>query len=123
MLQNSNQGLTNTFTEAGGNNIFRNTGLWFKDTEGYEFWQGNAEKTTNEEATNRTSILLQNGSFIQEQEVANGNYSISFYYRKLIELANASVLINDVEYSLDSLEFKQFYTGEKDEENLSKMFQ
>lgn len=117
LLQNSQTGITNTFSEAGGNNIFRNTGLWFKDEEGYEFWEGNAEKTTNDLASNKTSILLQNGSFIQEQEVSNGNYSISFYYRKLIELANASVLINDVEYLLDSLEFKQFYTGKKDEES------
>lgn len=117
LLQNSQTGITNTFSEAGGNNIFRNTGLWFKDEEGYEFWEGNAEKTTNDLASNKTSILLQNGSFIQEQEVSNGNYSISFYYRKLIELANASVLINDVEYLLDSLEFKQFYTGQKDEES------
>ena len=117
LLQNSQKGITNTFSEAGGNNIFRNTGLWFKDEEGYEFWEGNAEKTTNDLASNKTSILLQNGSFIQEQEVSNGNYSISFYYRKLIELANASVLINDVEYLLDSLEFKQFYTGKKDEES------
>ena len=61
-------------------------------------------------------MLLQNGSLIQEQEVSNGNYSISFYYQKLNELANASVVINDVEYPLDSLSIKQFYTGEKDNE-------
>lgn len=116
LIQNSQTGLTNTFSEAGGNNIFRNTGLWFEDDEGYEFWQGIANKKTNDQATNQVSILLQKGIFIQEQEVSNGNYTVSFKYRKLIELANASVLINDVEYQLDNLEFKEFYTGEKDEE-------
>lgn len=116
LIQNSQTGLTNTFSEAGGNNIFRNTGLWFEDEEGYEFWKGTANKKTNDQATNQVSILLQEGSFIQEQEVSNGSYTVSFKYRKLIELANASVLINDVEYQLDNLEFKEFYTGEKDEE-------
>ena len=30
LLQTAESGITNTFSEAGGNNIFRNTGLWFK---------------------------------------------------------------------------------------------
>ena len=61
-------------------------------------------------------MLLLNGEVYQEQEVPNGNYAISFMYQKLNELANASVLINDKEYQLDSTELKQFYTGEQDNE-------
>ena len=61
-------------------------------------------------------MLLQNGTLEQEQEVPNGYYSISFYYQKLNQLCNASVVINDVEYPLESMEVKQFYTGEKDNE-------
>lgn len=122
LIQNAETGVTNTFSEAGGNNILRNTGLWFKNTakdaeeSPYEFWTGIAKEGKNNNATNYKTILLQNGSFIQEPVVPNGNYSISFYYKKLIELANASVVINDKEYSLDSLEVKQFYTGEQDSE-------
>lgn len=84
--------------------------------EGYEFWEGNVAKGRNDKAVGYTSLLLQNGSFSQKQEVPNGNYSISFYYQKLNALANASVVINDKEYLLDSLSVKQFYTGEQDSE-------
>lgn len=119
LVANAETGVTNTFSEAGGNNILRNTGLWFEsnDTDNpYEFWLGKAKRGNNDNSTNYKTILLQNGSFIQEQEVPNGNYSISFYYRKLISNAVASVVINGKEYPLDSLETKQFYTGEQDSE-------
>lgn len=119
LIQNAETGVTNTFSEAGGNNVLRNTGLWFEsnDTDNpYEFWSGVAKEGRNDNATNYKTILLQNGSFSQEPVVPNGNYSVSFYYKKLIELANASVVINDIEYPLDSLSVKQFYTGEQDSE-------
>lgn len=82
----------------------------------YEFWEGEVVRNTNDEAANNNSMLLLNGELSQEQEVPDGNYSISFMYRKLNELANASVIINDKEYQLDSTSLKQFYTGEKDNE-------
>lgn len=114
LIQNAQTGITNTFSEAGGNNVFRNTGLWFEENGGYEFWIGSVKKATNDNAANHNSMMIQSGSLIQDQEVSNGNYAISFYYQKLSEFANASVVINDVEYPLDSLSVKQFYTGQKD---------
>lgn len=119
LVANAETGVTNTFSEAGGNNVFRNTGLWFEsnDTDNpYEFWLGNVKKGKNDNAVGYNSMLLQNGTLEQEQEVPNGDYSISFYYQKLNQLCNASVVINDVEYPLESMEVKQFYTGEKDNE-------
>lgn len=82
----------------------------------YEFWEGPVVRGSNDKAANNNSMLLQDGILSQEQEVPNGNYSISFYYKKTNPLATTSVIINDVEYSLDSTEDKLFYTGEKDEE-------
>ena len=121
LVANAETGVTNTFSEAGGNNEIRNSGLWFKntgqdaETNPYEFWKGKANEGNNDKATNYRSILLGKGSFIQDDIVVpNGNYSISFYYRKLITSAIASVVINGKEYPLDSLETKQFYTGEQD---------
>jgi hypothetical protein len=90
--------------------------LTYELTSEYEYWDGVVVKGTNDNATNNRSMLLQNGKLSQEQEVGNGNYSISFYYRKLKMFANASVIINDVEYPLDSMEEKLFYTGEQDTE-------
>lgn len=138
IIVNTETGVTNTFSEAGGNNILRNTGLWFQALEdksrylypkndlypssdlyliqdtNYEFWNGYAKKVINDKAVNSTSIILQNGIFSQEQNVPNGFYSVSFYYRKLNVFARASVKINDIEYPLESMEYEQFYTGKKD---------
>lgn len=82
----------------------------------YEFWEGEIVRNSNDEAANNNSMLLLNGEVYQEQEVPNGNYAVSFMYQKLNELANASVLINDKEYQLDSTELKQFYTCEQNNE-------
>lgn len=145
LIQNASEGLTNTFSEAGGNNVFRNTGLWFEgdsdgdnflfpcvpggDTEpnypssstyllsdlSFEYWTGYAAKTKNDESISGNSFILQTGIFYQEAYVPNGNYSISFMYKKLINLAVATVKINEHIYKLTSNEWKQFYTGEQDE--------
>lgn len=115
LIQTSGEGITNTFSEAGGNNVFRNTGLWFKGSDNnWEYWNGNAEKATNDKAVLGNAMLLQSGTFSQEQEIPNGNYSVSFYYKLLNELATATVKINDKTYSLTSTDYKQFYTGEQD---------
>ena len=115
LIMNAENGITNTFSRSGGNNIFRNTGLWFKDEDNnYEFWTGDANRGSNDNAVNNTSIILKNGSFSQKQTVPNGEYSINFYYQLLNQFATASVKINDVEYSLDSTSLKHFYTGEQD---------
>lgn len=133
LVQSAKTGITNTFSEAGGNNIFRNTGLWFEasSTEAtlfpsnnvypssetftgnqvyYEFWNGKVVKEKQDRASNMTSMKLQNGDFYQDQVVPNGSYTISFKYKKLVELANATVKINDVIYQLtetDETEFVQ----------------
>ena len=78
----------------------------------YEYWTGYVKRKSNDDDVNYNSLLLQKGILIQEQEVSNDIYSISFYYIKLQRFSNISVVINDVEYVLDSLVKKQFYTGE-----------
>lgn len=119
LIQNAQNGLTNIFKQSGGNNIFRNTGLWFENTgeeaqqNPYEFWIGNAKRQSNFEASSRNSIIIQEGTFEQDEEVGNGTYTVSFSYKKLIELANTKVIINDTEYELAELEKTEFYTGKK----------
>ena len=51
--------------------------------------------------------------FEQDEEVGNGTYTVSFTYKKLIELANTKVIINETEYELTELEKTDFYTGQK----------
>lgn len=111
LVQTAQTGLTNTFSEAGGNNIFRNTGLWFTQSDSsnpYEFWNGNVVKYKEENASNMSALLLQNNTLYQEQLVPNGNYTISFKYKKLVQLATIKCKINDTEYILDSLNEEEF---------------
>lgn len=110
LVQTAQTGLTNTFSEAGGNNIFRNTGLWFEQNDAnnpYEFWTGNVVKAKEENASNMSALLLQNNTLSQEQLVPNGNYTVSFKYKKLVQLAEVKCIINDIEIALDSLTDKE----------------
>ncbi len=106
-------GVTNTFSTSGGNNIFRNTGLWFETDDEYnpyEFWDGIVIRTKEENAQNMNALLLQTATLSQEQIVPNGKYTVSFKYKKLIELANVKCTINDIEYTLteaDETEFEE----------------
>lgn len=114
LLLNAENGLTNTFSEAGGNNIFRNTGLWFTNTgqdsqnNPYEFWDGNVARLKEDKASNFYALLLQNTTLSQEQLVPNGQYTISFKYKKLLELAVVKCIINDIEYVLDATTNTEF---------------
>ena len=111
LLIDAENGVTNTFSEIGGNNIFRNTGLWFETTDAnnpYEFWTGIVKKMTENNAVNNNALLLQNGTLEQEQEVKNGTYTISFKYKKLVALADCSVIINDNETELTETEETEF---------------
>ena len=111
-IANAGTGITNTFSEAGGNNIFRNTGLWFANSEDplnpYEFWEGKVVRYSEERAANHNALLLQNTTLSQSEIVPNGNYTVSFKYKKLVELADVKVIINDTEYELDELQEKEF---------------
>lgn len=111
------EGVTNKLINSGGNNIFRNTGLWFEDTSNieylypsntlypsdelymlaepyFEYWQGKVVRMAEDKATNLNALLLQNTTLSQKQQVRNGSYTISFKYKKLIQLSTASVTIN-----------------------------
>lgn len=114
LLQNAETGLTNTFSEAGGNNIFRNTGLWFENISNdsqinpYEFWSGIVVRQSEDKASNGNALLLQNATLYQEQVVPNGKYTISFKYKKLLELGTVKVKINDIESILTETEETEF---------------
>lgn len=108
LIEKASTGLTNTFTTSGGNNIFRNTGLWFKNTgdeagiNPYEYWVGNVSRVSESKASNLNALSLLKGTVSQSQSVSNGTYTISFKYKKLVELTNVSVNINGENMVLDS---------------------
>ena len=103
LILDTASGLINKYTVGGGNNIFRNTGLYFESSEytsGYEFWNGSVVRQTNNDSQSKTSMYLQNGTLEQKQEVTNDTYSISFKYNQVNPLANATVTINETNYAL-----------------------
>ena len=103
LIEDTKNGLTNKYSVGGGNNIFRNTGLYFTSSNydsGYEFWNGFVERKTNINSKSQTSMLLQNSSLKQSQTVPNDIYTISFKFIKLNDLANLTIMINEIEYSL-----------------------
>ena len=106
MIANAESGITNTFSEAGGNNVLRNTRFFAQEVleagQVYEYWYGNVERTTNDNAANGFSILLQDNLLYQTQSVANGNYTLSFAYNKTNLLATCKVIINGTEYELEN---------------------
>lgn len=114
LVQNAEDGVVNTFSEAGGNNIFRNTGLWYdnkgqdKATNPYEYWYGVAVRSEDIKANNRAIINLQNGTFYQTQNVANGSYCVSFKYKKKVNLSNITVNINGASFTLDKTTDTEF---------------
>ena len=114
LIQNAETGVTNTFSEAGGNNIFRNTGLWYdnkgqdKQTNPFEYWYGIAVRTEDIKSSNRAIINLQNGTFYQTQNVANGPYCVSFKYKKKVNLSNITVNINGASFTLDKTTDTEF---------------
>ena len=106
LIEDTKQGLTNRYTVGGGNNLLRNTGLYFETStsnysSGYEFWTGTVRRVTNMNSKSKTSMYLQNGTLSQRQEIPNDIYTVSFQYNRLNNLATARVLINGFEYELN----------------------
>lgn len=113
-------GLKNVIMDAGGNNILRNTGLSAMETirideqnsyQGFEFWEGQAEKESNFEAISKISIFPKSneyGNFRQQVVSSNLTHTLSFQYRKNVALAKCSVKINETEYALDEQTFTAF---------------
>lgn len=143
LIQTATDGVTNNFINSGGNNLLRNTGLWFEDRSQieymypnsnlfpsddlymsadphWEYWKGNAKKVKEDKASNLSGILLQTGYLEQTQQVRNGTYTLSFKYRKLIELATVNVQINDRYLDLTNVEDTEIIEiGEITAQNIS----
>lgn len=116
LIVNAENGVTNTFSEAGGNNVLRNTNFSAKEVleqgQYYEYWYGDTTRDLNNKAVNGYSIKLKNDTLYQQQNVINGTYTLSFYYKKLNSLATCQVKINDKIYPLtETSNYTLFQTG------------
>ncbi len=101
-------GLTNTLSTTSGNNLIRDSIGCFNDGS----WQGNYSLDATAETRSRNqygyALLLKNNSLKQQVNVANGVYTLSFVYKKLVNLANVKLLINGDEFVLSNNDYTEF---------------
>lgn len=101
-------GLTNTLKTTGGNNLIRDSIGCFND----DSWEGdfNVDSTSETRIRNMYgyALLLKNGSLKQYIQVINGTYTLSFIYKKLINLANIKVTVNGEEILLSNSDYTEF---------------
>jgi len=99
-LLQDEMGLTNAYRTSGGANIFRNTGLWYRENNGFEYWDGPVDVNEDDISASNTVMLLQDGTLSQTvNNIPNGVYTISFKYEQLNPTATLQVLINNVDYT------------------------
>lgn len=104
IIRSASDGLVNTFTSSGGNNLLRNTAPWFMTSENTgEYWTGNLKQMVEPEAKSGFAILTQQGTLSQTIQIptktVNGVVeglicSISFKYKRLVDGAEGTIKYN-----------------------------
>ena len=101
-------GITNTVKTTSGNNLIRDSMGCFNDGS----WTGSFNVDSTNETRSRNmygyALLLNNGSLKQHIQTTNGTYTLSFVYKKLINLARAKVVINGEELALSNNSYTEF---------------
>ena len=101
LIQNATDGLMNTLSQIGGNNLLRNTFFYEYENGLLTFWSGPQKVVEKYESKSRNALSLQNGTLSQTINLTNKKYCFSFKYLKLTEVANAKVLVNNNEIVLN----------------------
>ena len=102
LIQNATDGLMNTLSQVGGNNLLRNTFFYEYENGLLTYWSGPQKVVPKYESKSRNALSLQNGTIKQSVNLTNKKYCCSFKYIKLSEVANAKFIINSKEYVLDA---------------------
>ena len=101
LFQNATDGLMNTLSQIGGNNLIRNSYFYEYENGLLTYWNGSQKVVPKYESKSRNALSLQNGTIKQSVNLTNKKYCFSFKYIKLSEVANAKFIINGKEYVLD----------------------
>ena len=101
LIQNATDGLMNTLSSIGGNNLIRNSYFYEYENGLLTYWNGPQKVVPKYESKSRNALSLQNGTIKQSVNLTNKKYCCSFKYIKLSEVANAKFIINGKEYVLD----------------------
>lgn len=107
IIKQTQESWESSFKKTGGNNLFS------YDLDLWTSYSGIKEEYSDDEiifnSVSGKGYLVGSGTSIQEINVQNDIYTISFKYKKIgPELANASVKINDKEYLLTKTDWAEF---------------
>lgn len=101
-------GITNTIKTTSGNNLIRDSMGCFNDGS----WKGDFNVDSTPETRSRNmygyALLLKKDSLKQHIQTTNGTYTLSFVYKKLINLARAKVVVNGEEIAMANSDFTEF---------------
>ena len=108
-LTASQSGLSNALVKAGGNNLIKNSALFFKEEDGkYEYWNGSIERGNADEngvvSETRTTILTQTEKASQSIDVTPDIYTLSFKYKRLSITSDITFMINNEELVFENLD-------------------
>ena len=105
LIQNANDGLVNTMSKKGGNNLLFNTYFSEYDENGQlTFWEGSQSVVNNSDSKTNNALSLQEGNIKQTISLINRDYCLSFKYKKLIDVANCQVKINSKTFDISNTE-------------------
>lgn len=101
-------GITNTIKITSGNNLIRDSVGCFNDGS----WTGDFNVDSTPETRSRNmygyALLLKKDSLKQHIQTTNGTYTLSFVYKKLINLANVKVIVNGEGILLSNSDYTEF---------------
>ena len=110
-IEQSIAGLSTRMIEFGGNNIFYYAKEFWTDGTQNDNNEANLDEYTDTElqslSVSKAGYVINSGTSQQKNNLRNDVYTISFTYKKLIELAECYVLINGTRYDLDSLDWEE----------------
>lgn len=104
LVQTASEGLMNTFSNSGGNNIIKNSSLYFGSEDEYDYWDGNLVQTETELSASKKAFLLKQGTVAQNiAGLVLGHVSLRFSYKKIGTAIDTSAkcIFNGLDYEFE----------------------
>lgn len=84
LVQNAVDGLMNTFSNSGGNNLIRNSSLFFGEENNYDYWDGDLLQVESDLSASKKALLLKAGTVEQALSgLVAGYVSLRFSYKRV----------------------------------------
>ena len=113
LIQTAQEGLVNTFTISGGNNLLRNTAPYFMTSDDEaEYWEGHVKQVIDADSTSGYALGIQNGILKQSVVLVNGAYSLSFRYKRNNTASTCQVRYNGRSIDLNNDDGEIHTSGE-----------